>query len=83
MKGEFFLFAALAANVCAHGNGVEGLPQLMGARKFLSAVKSRSLQLSVDNFIHKRDHVEEKRATSDGRCGPGIGSCTNCCSANG
>ncbi|RKF62514.1 Chitin deacetylase, partial [Golovinomyces cichoracearum] len=32
---------------------------------------------------HKRDHVEEKRATSDGRCGPGIGSCTNCCSAAG
>ncbi|TQS36046.1 hypothetical protein Golomagni_03514 [Golovinomyces magnicellulatus] len=83
MRGGIFLLAAFAANVCAHGNGVEGLPQLMGARKFLSTVKSRNLQLSVDNIVHKRGYVVEKRATSDGRCGPGIGSCTNCCSAQG
>ncbi|EPQ66796.1 Chitin deacetylase [Blumeria graminis f. sp. tritici 96224] len=76
----FSLIFALLTN--AHSGDDHGAPKIVGARQFLSEIKSRSnLLKSTDITTVHRSSV--KRQTSDGRCGPGLGSCTNCCSPDG
>ena len=88
MRFSTVLAGALASVASAHSDPRSaGMPKLMGGRKFLSEMKARNaLPASVDApavHIEEGQPALEQRQTSNGRCGKGIGSCTNCCSAAG
>ncbi|KHJ34002.1 putative glycoside hydrolase deacetylase [Erysiphe necator] len=83
MKTTLWTIVTLIAIVNAHLDGTAGSPQLMGARKFFSEMKSRNTRVLPTSLASEAPTVIEKRQTSNGRCGPGLGSCTNCCSAEG
>ena len=94
MKFTTFVFGVLASIASAHTDPREahvGIPKLVGGRKFLSELKARSAlpipEAVADIHVEERQPPMgaglEERQTSDGQCGPGIGSCTNCCSPAG
>lgn len=83
MKLTYILASALATAVSAHSDF--NAPKIVGGRRFLSEMKFRNAgRGTVDALavrVEERNVVE--RQTADGRCGPGLGSCTNCCSPAG
>ncbi|RKF60995.1 Chitin deacetylase [Erysiphe neolycopersici] len=87
MKSTLWTLATLISIANAHLDGIAGLPQLMGARRFLSGMKSQNTgqNTRVLPTLIEPDppNIIKERQTSNGRCGPGLGSCTNCCSAEG
>ncbi|KAI0996890.1 hypothetical protein K3495_g11291 [Podosphaera aphanis] len=84
MKITSIVIGTLAAIAHSHSDVNEGTPTIVGARKFLSL--TRALKLApvskVPNQSNQNSSIEAA-PTSDGRCGPGLGSCTNCCSFEG
>lgn len=83
MKFTSILTSALVTVAGAHSD--YNAPKIVGGRKFLSELKARNAPRGPVNSpvvqFKERDIVE--RQTSDGRCGPNLGSCTNCCSPEG
>lgn len=82
MRLTTVLTGALATIASAHAD--DQAPKLVDARRFLSEMKVRNaipgLEAAPASLKEDKLHV---RQTSDGRCGAGLGSCTNCCSAAG
>lgn len=82
MKLTIILTSALLTVANAHSD--YNAPKIVGGRKFLSEMKARHApQGPIDApavQFKKRDIVERQ---TTGRCGPNLGSCTNCCSPAG
>lgn len=99
MKLGAVVVSALVSLTRAHDDPREihaGVPKLLGARQFLSELKARNAL--PDAFAVPTEHIEERQLLSDetvdtlearqnsnGRCGPGLGTCatTECCSPAG
>jgi hypothetical protein len=83
MKFITVLAGALAIATSAH-SAVQA-PKLVGRRKFLSEMKARNVMPApvVAPVFRMQDRQIVERQSTTGRCGKGVGSCSNCCSAEG
>ncbi|CAG8971104.1 hypothetical protein HYALB_00010681 [Hymenoscyphus albidus] len=88
MKYTTIIVGAIASVTSAHSVSSDAnavVPQLLGGRKFLSEMKARGAlpDAAVPAHIEAKREVVERQNT-EGRCGPGFGSCaTGCCSGAG
>lgn len=83
MRISSLILGTLAIVAHSHDETTRGLPTVVGSRKFLSHLKAQKSFPSPGPSAEIHESSIEKRQTSDGRCGPGLGSCTNCCSFEG
>ena len=87
MRYSAILAGSLASVVVAHSAAVNGdatVPQLLGARQFLSQLAARNALPKAPAVVVDERHNVEERQNTEGRCGPGYGKCTTgCCSDAG
>jgi hypothetical protein len=98
MKWPAALLAASLGLAFAHDDHGQHVPKLLGGRKFMSTLEARRKVAAHEQHAANREHVPASRGESlvrrqddddddddEGRCGPGIGSCSagDCCSFEG
>jgi hypothetical protein len=94
MKLSAALLAASLGLAFAHDDYGQHIPKLLGGRRFMSELEARRKAAAHEQHVANRENAPANRRESlvrrqeddlEGRCGPGIGSCSpgDCCSAEG